>query len=94
MSYLHATRHFELVYSRDCSKQYDAVLEIFAWADNAFMCYIDSKSQNGYCLSLGNHDTAKFMWYRQWEIEMSSVVNMRRRDGFSCGGHEGSYMGS
>jgi hypothetical protein len=63
VSYLHATRHFELVYSRDCSKQYDAVLEIFAWADNAFMCYIDSKSQNGYCLSLGNHDTAKFMWY-------------------------------
>jgi hypothetical protein len=63
ISYLHATRHFELVYSRDCSKQHDAVLEIFAWADNAFMCYIDSKSQNGFCLSLGNHDTAKFMWY-------------------------------
>jgi hypothetical protein len=63
VSYLHATRHFELVYSRDCSKQRDAVLEIFAWADNAFMCYIDSKSQNGYCLSLGNHATAKFMWY-------------------------------
>ena len=63
VSYLHATRHFELVYSRDCRKQRDAVLEIFAWADNAFMCYSDSKSQNGYCLSLGNHDTAKFMWY-------------------------------
>ena len=63
VSYLHATRHFELVYSRDCSKQRDAVLEIFGWADNAFMCYIDSKSQNGFCLSLGNHNTAKFMWY-------------------------------
>ena len=63
VSYLHATRHFELVYSRDCSKQRDAILEIFAWADNAFMCYSDSKSQNGHCLSLGRHDTAKFMWY-------------------------------
>jgi hypothetical protein len=63
VSYLHATRHFELVYSRDCSKQQNAVLEIFGWADNAFMCYIDSKSQNGFCLSIGNHDTAKFMWY-------------------------------
>ena len=63
VSYLHATRYFELVYSRDCSKQRDAVLELFAWADNAFMCYSDSKSQNGFCMSLGNHDTAKFMWY-------------------------------
>ena len=53
ISYLHATRPLELVYSRDCSKQHDAVLEIFAWADNAFMCYIDSKSQNGFVCRSG-----------------------------------------
>jgi len=63
VSYLHRTRHFELVYSRNDKAQCDALIELFGWADSAYMCYLNSKSQNGYCLSIGNHVTGKFMWY-------------------------------
>ena len=49
VSYLHRTRHWELVYQRDCSAQRDTLLQIFIFVDNAFQCYANSHGQDGIC---------------------------------------------
>ena len=66
VSYLHKTRHSELVYTRGCSKQRDAVLEIFIWADNSHMCYMSSHGQNAWCMKVAiaaNVGSAMVSWY-------------------------------